>query len=274
MKKLILLLPLLVLISCSVQKRKYQNGYYVEWNHKKGGHDKVVSKKQSTKKTSPLQEKNTEITINSGDKVEPLATNRQSFSDVFKRKLAFLKSGEDSCDVIVFKDGAEVRSKVEEVGINEIKYKRCDSPNGPMYVAKKSDIFMIKYMNGTKEVIKSAEPEIADNYQAPLSSYKTNSYKKQYHPLATASFITSMVSVIASWFMMLFAVSGGNFDTGTILFLPFLTGILAAALAIAALMRIGEQPDIYKGKGLAVPALVFGLIIAFIFSIIITGFFV
>ena len=55
-------------------------------------------------------------------------------------------------DVIVMKTGDEVKSKVLEVGINEIKYKKTDNPDGPTYTIAKSDVFMIKYENGSKEV--------------------------------------------------------------------------------------------------------------------------
>lgn len=50
MKKLLLILPFLILISCSVQKRKYQNGYYVNW-HKKNTNVALKEKQGSEPKT-------------------------------------------------------------------------------------------------------------------------------------------------------------------------------------------------------------------------------
>ena len=57
-------------------------------------------------------------------------------------------------DVITKKNGDEIQAKITEVGQNEIKYKRFDNPDGPVYTIGKSDVFMVKYENGTKDVFK------------------------------------------------------------------------------------------------------------------------
>lgn len=56
-------------------------------------------------------------------------------------------------DIITMKDGSEIKAKVVEMGVNEIKYKKFENLDGPIYVLTKSDVFMIKYENGQKEVI-------------------------------------------------------------------------------------------------------------------------
>lgn len=66
------------------------------------------------------------------------------------------------CDLVILKNGDEVKAKVLEITPIEIKYKKCLSPDGPLYVVKKNDVFMIKYANGTKEVIKGDNP-MSDN---------------------------------------------------------------------------------------------------------------
>lgn len=55
-------------------------------------------------------------------------------------------------DVIILKTGDEIKSKVSEIGTTEIKYKKFDNLNGPVISILKSDVFMIKYENGTKDV--------------------------------------------------------------------------------------------------------------------------
>lgn len=55
-------------------------------------------------------------------------------------------------DFIIMKNGDEIKAKVQEVGVWEVKYKFFDNPDGPLYTILKSDIFMIKYENGSKEV--------------------------------------------------------------------------------------------------------------------------
>jgi len=58
-----------------------------------------------------------------------------------------------SCDVIVLKNGSETKGKILEISPTEIKYKKCDYIDGPTISVLKSDVFMLKYANGTKEVI-------------------------------------------------------------------------------------------------------------------------
>jgi len=61
-------------------------------------------------------------------------------------------------DVIVKQNGDEIKAKVTEVGITDIKYKKFENESGPVYVIAKADVFMIKYENGTAEVIKKTQP--------------------------------------------------------------------------------------------------------------------
>lgn len=56
-------------------------------------------------------------------------------------------------DLIIKKNGDEIKSKVLEVALKIIKYKKFDNPNGPTFEILKSEIFIIKYENGTKDVL-------------------------------------------------------------------------------------------------------------------------
>ena len=55
-------------------------------------------------------------------------------------------------DVITLRDGESIKAFVQEVGDFDIKYKKFDNPNGPIYTLKKADVFMISYPNGSKDV--------------------------------------------------------------------------------------------------------------------------
>jgi len=57
-----------------------------------------------------------------------------------------------SQDIIVLKTGDEIEAKITEVGLDNVKYKKYENINGPVYVILKNDIFMIKYENGSKDV--------------------------------------------------------------------------------------------------------------------------
>lgn len=57
-----------------------------------------------------------------------------------------------SQDVIIYKDGSEIESKVLKVGKSEIVYKKYSNLNGPEYTEEVNNIFMIKYEGGSKDV--------------------------------------------------------------------------------------------------------------------------
>ena len=56
-------------------------------------------------------------------------------------------------DYIILKNGDEIKSKVLEISTSEIKYKKFENIDGPTIVILKSTVFMIKYKNGTKDII-------------------------------------------------------------------------------------------------------------------------
>ena len=55
-------------------------------------------------------------------------------------------------DTIVFKNGDKIKSKVLEVTTTEIKYKKFENIDGPTYSILKSDVSMINYQNGVKDI--------------------------------------------------------------------------------------------------------------------------
>jgi hypothetical protein len=269
MKKLLLLLPLILVISCTVQKRRYQGGFYVDWRSKNSASEKTNNASPKTKtsladrQTAKVPALEEEIVLNSGEinDIHAGADQKQTALK-FKRKKSFLFDGTDSCDVLIFKDGSEVKAMVKEVGLNEIKYKKCENPDGPTYISRKSELFMIKYANGTREVIKSEAPP-SPQVQRPTQSYNTynnnpRSYRKENHPLALASLVLSVLGIIFMYVALLFLLQGFGI---AIFALPFLASLAAVITGKTSIQRIKEQPDVYKGKGMAIPGLIMGWII-------------
>lgn len=62
-------------------------------------------------------------------------------------------------DVIIFKNGEEKNVKVIEILPTEIKYKKFENLDGPLYAEEKAKIFMIRYENGQKDVFKDVAKE-------------------------------------------------------------------------------------------------------------------
>jgi opacity protein-like surface antigen len=62
-------------------------------------------------------------------------------------------------DVIYKHDGTEIKAKVTEITESVIKYKKYEQLEGPIRNILISDVFMIIYEDGTREVFKSKETE-------------------------------------------------------------------------------------------------------------------
>ena len=56
-------------------------------------------------------------------------------------------------DLITLTSGDDIKVKVLEVNVDLIKYKKHDNPDGPSYTIPRSDVFVIRYENGTKDII-------------------------------------------------------------------------------------------------------------------------
>lgn len=66
--------------------------------------------------------------------------------------LMFCKVIGNAQDLIILRNGNEIQAKVLEIKQQEITYKNWTNIDGPTYTKSKTDIFMIKYANGSKDV--------------------------------------------------------------------------------------------------------------------------
>lgn len=86
-------------------------------------------------------------------------------------------------DVIIKNSGEEIKAKIIEIGSTEIKFKKFDNPDGPVYIIPKNDLLLIRYENGNNEVFKPSdaknnkaeEPSIDYSMQGRLDA---NAYYK------------------------------------------------------------------------------------------------
>ena len=72
-------------------------------------------------------------------------------------------------DNIILKNGSEIRAKVLEVSPGQIKYRRQDNPDGPLYTTGTSDVLLINYANGTKDVLNQPATRVPRMDPAPMS---------------------------------------------------------------------------------------------------------
>ncbi len=137
------------MLSCSVQKRIYQNGYYISFKKHKAG-----SKAAHTSNEQTLLAGTTKnfYASNSND---PIAALSQAIA---KNALGYNLNPTDTCsDLIVFNDSSKVNAKVLEITNESIRYKRCDNVEGPTYSVSQSKTAYIRYYNGLTESFAKSE---------------------------------------------------------------------------------------------------------------------
>ena len=70
-------------------------------------------------------------------------------------------------DIIILRSGDEIQAIIQEIGFETISYKRFDNQTGPNRIIAKSDVFMIRYANGSSDVFTDISAPAAVN--APAS---------------------------------------------------------------------------------------------------------
>lgn len=104
-------------------------------------------------------------------------------------------------DNIIKRNGEEIKAKILEITPTMIKYKRTDYLDGPIISVLKSDILMIRYKNGTKDIFyeeKQANQEKSKkNEKSVMVTYAdgqrdAEKYYKKYSPSANATALTTL----------------------------------------------------------------------------------
>ncbi|MDQ2769683.1 MAG: hypothetical protein M3Y54_04190 [Bacteroidota bacterium] len=72
-------------------------------------------------------------------------------------------------DLLTKRNGEELSVKILEITPSEVRYRRADNPDGPLISIWRSDVFMIRYANGTRENLSGA-PLPATTPAAPASA--------------------------------------------------------------------------------------------------------
>ena len=95
-------------------------------------------------------------------------------------------------DTLSMRTGEKIQVKVMEVGISEVKYKKLDNINGPVFSTHKSDLLTIQYENGSKDdfsSIKKIELSKSDESGYILGHDDAIKYYKGYKIAGTAVLI-------------------------------------------------------------------------------------
>ncbi|MCD4792541.1 MAG: hypothetical protein K8R54_04855 [Bacteroidales bacterium] len=85
--------------------------------------------------------------------------------------LCMISTGTNAQDVITKTDGSDISAKVLEITITEVKYKKFENLSGPIFTLLKSDVLMIRYENGTKDIFNETV------FVEDVSTAKENTYE-------------------------------------------------------------------------------------------------
>lgn len=251
---LILIFSIISFTSCTIENRLYFPGYYTKWNKSKtlpcnniktnkdflsvfsyvASDSLIITSKNSDDQiddnliasidnSSPVFSLNkVSYSLNNNNDKEEQIIKQQGSNDVIT----------DSCDVIILINGDEISGKILEIGIEEIKYKKCDNLNGPTIIVKKSDVYRIKYINGTQDEFTTEY--YSKNYLPTINNERT---VKKAEAFGIISFIFSILGIF------LFGI-------------PF--GLLAVVFGGISMARVSSNYGKYSGTALGVIGFILG----------------
>ena len=91
-------------------------------------------------------------------------------------------------DIILTKDKQKIEAKIEEVGIESVKYKKYNNPSGATHLILKSDIATIMYENGDFDVFVEK-----DKKKSKIEKDKKNTTNtEETYPLANTTFVATV----------------------------------------------------------------------------------
>ncbi len=236
-------------------------GYHVNWSspsksNRETAEDVRLKSEEFASKSENSEETQTDLTdLTASLDLNPIPSEKGSFSEIVRALVNSLSFNPDSCDHIINQEGDDILAKVTEIGLDVIKYKRCDYLDGPTYSIPKSSVLLIEYSNGTREIIKAKQPEKKQepDYSNVDDVYKNNnsdSRRRRVEGLGLAGFIITLVNLPLWWLVsQIFGIVAG------------VLGIIFGSIGIH---RCRKNPDTKWGMGFAVTSLVVGLVMVLV----------
>ena len=123
---------------------------------------------------------------------------------IFNATLSF------SQDIITTKTGEDILAKILEISMTEIKYKKYDNQDGPLFTLLKSDVLMIRYENGSKDIFTddtkteavtppaklSPHPSVTTGDDKLFNAGKVEKYRKLKNTGATLTVVGGVLFVV------------------------------------------------------------------------------
>jgi hypothetical protein len=243
----IVLLSLVLISSCTIEKRKHLGGYHVEWAKIKEKRNDLgpIGTVDKEAKSDQANYHGLDDIVAFADKSFAIALEKQSYwnsskASVIDNEVSKLDVPDlnppDSCDNIILKNGNQIKGKIIEITSEEVKYHRCDNLKGPIYNTPKHYVFMLQYSNGTTD-------SFVDESTTSLKVDPKD--KKRMDPLGIVGFCLTLASIPFWWFIS--AIIG------------FSAGIIGIVFGSISLSRILRKPETRGGLGFAIASLCIGI---------------
>ncbi len=220
------------LSSCSVEKRRYDSGFYIQRPGSSAVHKSRVVQHQEPSLAGVEHLATEELAMLSNDAHTAIELELKQTTCIENSEIStvFIPSPPQSdslqpCSKLVLNNGNEISAVMIEIGPTDVRYKRCENQGGPYYVLPKSLIFLVQSPNGENEIL------------SPQTSSPSESRAPRTYPWGV---IGTLLGTL------------GLFVAG----IPL--GLLAIIFSGVSLDKIKREPDKYKGRGWAIAGLIMG----------------
>lgn len=240
----LLVLFCMIFHSCTVEKRLYTKGYH-------------VMKGQQTK-MGKIQNKTEEHQVSIQPSDIAFASTQKVFFPIVTNNLLL----QSDCDVIYFKDGAQVDARITMISDTEIQYKKCKTNDEILFSTSLENVLMIEYMNGDKYIPKK-EYVVKDKEEKNVivKTYSNNSPSyggvKKVHPLSIASLILGAIGLGLAVIGLLFGFLTTFTGAFLFLYLGLLLAVAAMVMGFISLAQIKRKGDRYTGKTFSILGIAF-----------------
>ena len=221
-------------------------------------HDNViVSGKEYVKELSRI-EYIKGLTTSIDNSFIPLRRNNSTAYSLGKRDVTvqsevLADTQPSGCDTIILKSGSMMIVKVTEIWKNEIRYKNCNTLNGPYASIPRSDV----------SVIKSANSNLHFNTSNDAVVVKDNNIIRVNEGFGVVGFILGMTDFVVGPSMI--ATTPVSLAWLVIILGYSALGLIVFILGCISHVMIKRHPERYKGKGYATFSIILGLIEVFAF---------
>lgn len=230
-------------LSARLIKKRYSNGYYIDFGSTVHGVSKSGEKKNKSEKTGVVNALIDNPTSDSAsiaadttkeDRVPALVEAPREDTKVQTEVQPQASFAAPVCDTLELKSGKMIKVKISTIGPDKVKYRMCNDPNGIELYYYSQEVFQVRKGNGEKLVFSKLYSEQEMRQGAPQPN-------KKYDPFGIASFIFGLLS----WTVFLAPV--------------------ALILGFISIKRIRRNPERYEGEWMTWAGIGLGLLAAIIY---------